>query len=174
MAAKPVKHYGRWRIRWTDAIGKRRSETLDNYRDAELALHRQQLEAEEIRRGIRTPVQPDRTFAELAQQWMDHRAAHKRSGKGDQSILNRHLLPAFGERRLLEITVAGVDALKTTMLRRVSPKTVWPLYAAINPHRACSSRHQIVRTCSELLFVARRAARCHECQDYCRYQRPDL
>jgi integrase len=124
MSARPVKHYNKWRIRWIDAGGKRRSATFDSHREAEVSLLRNQLEAEEIRRGIRESVQPDRTFAEIAVQWIDHRAAHKRSGKSDVSIINRHLRPVFGEYRLLEVTVARVDAFKTELLTRVGPKTV--------------------------------------------------
>ena len=123
MAARPTKHYGRWRIRWIDADGRRRSATFDSHREADVALLCNQLEAEEVRRGLRSPVQPDRTFAELAEQWMNHRAAHKRSGNSDRSMIARHLAPAFGERRLLEITVAKVDGLKTVLLSRLSVKT---------------------------------------------------
>lgn len=123
MSARPIKHYDKWRIRWIDATGKRRSQTFDSHREAEVALLRHQLEAEEIRRGLREPVQPDRTFADLVEQWMAHRAAHKRSGNSDRSMIKCHLEPAFSDRRLLEVTVARVDALKTLLLAKLSPKT---------------------------------------------------
>jgi hypothetical protein len=29
--ARPVKHYGKWRIRWIDGHDKSRSQTFDNY-----------------------------------------------------------------------------------------------------------------------------------------------
>jgi len=42
--AKPIKHHGNWRIRWTDATGKRRSQTFTEKKTAELALRKAELE----------------------------------------------------------------------------------------------------------------------------------
>lgn len=55
--AKPVKHYGKWRIRWTEPNGRRRSQVFEQYSDAELALRRLELQPLEIARGLR-PVPP--------------------------------------------------------------------------------------------------------------------
>jgi hypothetical protein len=49
--AKPVKHYGRWRIRWVDENGARKSEVYDDYR---AAAHK--LREHEVRRGLLTLI----------------------------------------------------------------------------------------------------------------------
>jgi integrase len=113
--ARPVKHYGRWRIRWLDARGERRSEVFEKHRDAELALQRHEVEAEEIRRGLRPAPLESRTFGELADYWLEHRASRKRSEKDDQSIIRRHLRPAFGALPLVEVDVVRIDALITSI-----------------------------------------------------------
>lgn len=38
--SKPVRQRGRWRIRWTDSTGKRRSEVYDSEKDAAFSLRR--------------------------------------------------------------------------------------------------------------------------------------
>jgi len=120
--AKPIKHYGKWRVRWIDAGGKRRSATFDTYKEAEQALRRQQVEADEIRDGVRRPVQPDRTFGDLADYWLEHRAPHKRSAKDDESMIRRYLRPTFGHLRLADVTVQRVDAFRAGL--DLSDKTV--------------------------------------------------
>ena len=37
-ANKPIQHYGKWRIRWVDLLGKRHSLTFDDRETAQLAL----------------------------------------------------------------------------------------------------------------------------------------
>jgi integrase len=95
--AKPTKHYGKWRIRWTDEHDHRQSEVFDDRREAAFQLQQRELEVEERRRGLRTAA-PDetRTFDSLAEYWIKNRAPQKRSGKDDESILRKHLRPVFG------------------------------------------------------------------------------
>ena len=52
---KPVKHRDKWRIRWFDENGKRRSEDYDEYKNAQYKLSQPQAAVEEIRRGLRSP-----------------------------------------------------------------------------------------------------------------------
>jgi hypothetical protein len=108
--AKPIKHYGKWRICWKDIEGKRRSAVYDNHRDADLALRRFEVEAEEARRGLRPPPPVERTFDDLIAHWRDHRAARKRSGEHALSIIGKHLAPAFSGLHLREIAVEHIDA----------------------------------------------------------------
>ena len=35
---RPVKHYGKWRIRWTDHVGERQSAVFESHEDARRAL----------------------------------------------------------------------------------------------------------------------------------------
>ena len=52
---KPVKHRNKWRIRWFDENGKRKSEDYDLHRDALQKLREHQAVVGEIRRGLRSP-----------------------------------------------------------------------------------------------------------------------
>jgi integrase len=113
--AKPIKFRGKWRIRWMDEAGVRRSAVLDDYRDALFVLRRKQAEVGEIRRGLRraeVPGSATRTFNELCDYWLVHRASRKRSRRGDESMIRRHLRPAFGALKLSEVTLERVDELE--------------------------------------------------------------
>lgn len=107
--ARPIRSRDKWRIRWIDESGTRRSEVFDSYRDAEYELRRRQAEVAEIKRGLRRARPADKTFGELCDYWIEHRLPRKRSQKDDLSILRRHLRPAFDPLRLVELTVEHVD-----------------------------------------------------------------
>lgn len=94
--AKPVKHRGKWRIRWLDQDGKRHSEVYDDFRDASFKLREHQQQVDEIKRGLRAAIVPDKTFEDLCDYWLTKRAILKRSRKDDESIIRRHLRPVFG------------------------------------------------------------------------------
>jgi hypothetical protein len=94
--AKPVKHRGKWRIRWVDEHEKRQSAVFDDYKRAQTELSRRQVEVEEIKRGIRNAAPPEKTGDEIFDYWIEKRACRKRSQRGDESIIRRHLGPAFG------------------------------------------------------------------------------
>jgi hypothetical protein len=51
--AKPVKHRGKWRIRWVDEHEKRQSAVFDDYKRAQTELSRRQVEVEEIKVSVR-------------------------------------------------------------------------------------------------------------------------
>lgn len=107
--SKPVKHYRKWRIRWNDQHGKRHSAVFDDYKTAVLEERKRTLEVEEIKRGLRQPAPPDKTFDELCDYWIEKRAIRKRSKKDDESIIKKHLRPAFGKKKLKDIGVEDVD-----------------------------------------------------------------
>jgi integrase len=93
------------------------------YDDAEIALHRHQLDAADVRRGHRSPITAGKTFDEMCDYWLTTRANRKRSEKDDRSMIERHLRPAFGSLRLSNIGVSEVDAFVAER-RHLSPKTV--------------------------------------------------
>ena len=122
-SAKPTRFRDKWRIRWIDAEGKRRSGVFVSYAEAERELRRRQVEADEIRRGARLAEPAQRTFDDLATYWLEPRAVHKRSRKDDESILRRHLLPAFGSKPLRGLSVEDIDRYKSDKCD-LAPKTV--------------------------------------------------
>ena len=69
--AKPIKHRDKWRIRWVDENGKRRSEVYETREHAELMLQRHTLWVKEIKLGLRSGICPDKTFNDLADFWLE-------------------------------------------------------------------------------------------------------
>jgi integrase len=123
---KPVKHGDRWRIRWLDEHGKRRSAVFDDYKRAQTELSRRQVEVEEIKRGIRNAAPPEKTFNDLCDYWIDKRAPRKRSRKDDESIIRKHLRPAFGTMKVRDVGVEEVDGYINVKVddEELSDKTV--------------------------------------------------
>lgn len=113
-----------WRIRWTDARGKRRSEVYANERDAKFKLDSHLLEAQQVKRGLRGLAIPDKTFNALADHWLKTRAKRKRSEKDDISIIKSRLRPFFGTYKLREITLDVVDEFIAAWIEENSEKTV--------------------------------------------------
>ena len=75
--------------------------------------------------GAEPPKPPPRrrTFDELADRWLEYRAAEKRSGHHDASAIRKHLRPAFGALKLDELGLEHVDAFKAERAH-LAPKTV--------------------------------------------------
>lgn len=106
---KPVRHRGKWRIRWVDECEKRQSAVFDDYKRAQSELSRKQVEVDEIKRGIRNAPPPEKTFNDLFDYWLEKRAPRKRSQKDDVSIIRKHLRPAFGTMKIRDIGVEDGD-----------------------------------------------------------------
>jgi integrase len=121
--AKPTRHRSKWRIRWTDHTGHRRSEVFDRYEDAELALLRHKVEVADVRLGHRPPVTTGKGFDELCDRWLRSRASQKRSEKDDRSIIERHLRPAFGSLAVANVDVSAADTFVAER-SHLSPKTI--------------------------------------------------
>jgi integrase len=105
----PVRHGSKWRVRWIDESGKRRSAVFDDYRVAQTEERKRKVEVDDVRRGLRAATPPEKTFGELCDYWLEKRAVRKRSGKDDRSIIKKHLRPAFGSRLLRDIGVEDGD-----------------------------------------------------------------
>jgi integrase len=108
--AKPTKHGDKWRIRWSDHNGRRRSEVHTTYKAAQKALSERHVAVEAVRRGEQSPEPEPRDFNSLCDYWLEHRVARKRSRRHDESIIRAHLRPAFGCMDLRRIGVAEIDA----------------------------------------------------------------
>jgi integrase len=121
-----------WRIRYTDAAGKRVLETLGrepewNRKRAEADLRARVVEVE--RNGYRQPEKL--TFAAFAERWLNDylpgRGLKLTTEDGYRQTLAKHLLPYFGgyELRQLEQQPELVDRYVTQKMREgYAPKTV--------------------------------------------------
>lgn len=107
--SKPTKHYEKWRIRWTDELGKRNSEVFSDFKTASYELKKRESEIEEIKQGLRAPAPLNKSFNEICDYWVAKRLPQKRSQKDDLSIIKTHLKPSFGHLKIKEITVDRVD-----------------------------------------------------------------
>jgi integrase len=122
LMAKPVRHRGRWRIRWINHAGRRRSAVFDDYKRAQTELSRHQVEVEEIKRGARTAPPPEKTFNDLCDIWIEKRVPQKRDGKNDKSII-KALREHFGGMKLRDIGVEDSDDYVDSR-DDIEPKTI--------------------------------------------------
>ena len=121
--AKPTRFRNKWRIRWYDEHGKRRSQFYDDKRDAAFKLREHEQLVEEVHRKLRSPSPPKKTFSDLCDYWIANRAKVKRSGKHDESIIRRHLRPALGALPVGDLGVKHVDGF-VAQQEKLDPKTV--------------------------------------------------
>jgi integrase len=105
--ARPRKHYGKW----VDEHRRRQSETFDTFDEAVFAQQKHELEVKEIKRGLRSPIPPNKTVGDLCDYWVERRAPQKRSRKDDESVIRCHIRPLLADVRLLDVTVAHSDLL---------------------------------------------------------------
>src|SRR5687767_10413469 len=105
---------GRFRIRWIDEFGKRRSETFKSEVAAKSAVKHRHVEVDKVRAGVARP-RSDQTLTEASKQWIDSRKpvpgtadhiARQRNNRvrDNQAHLDHHILPALGHYRLPQIT----------------------------------------------------------------------
>ena len=120
-----------WRIRYRDAAGERVLETLGSVDDgwtkgkAEDELRARLVAVKRERRQRVSPV----TFESFAREWIDTypdaKALKRSTREGYASIIERHLSPALGSRRLNELDAADLDAYLAAMRRAgYSPRTL--------------------------------------------------
>ena len=115
---RPVKHYGRWRIRWTDHVGERQSAVFESHDDARRALLLAESEVERIRLGLVLPTPTERTFAELAAYWREVKLPTLAAWKTQRSHLGLYLVPFFGSYPLAQISVEDVRRFASEVKHR--------------------------------------------------------
>lgn len=100
----------RYDVRWQLPDGKERRKTFKISKDAN--TYRRQVEADELRGVVTDPARNKITLAEMVDRWIKARST-KRTGtvKLDRMIMDRHVLPVLGDRRIGSITRADVQAL---------------------------------------------------------------
>lgn len=121
--ATPTKQRGKWRIRWIDHAGNRRSEVYADRKQAVLALKGHELDAGTIRAGLKDAPPPEKAVGDAVDYWEQHRAPHKRSASKDESIIRCHIRPSLGHLPLGDLTVEHLDRFKGALLGKLSAKT---------------------------------------------------
>jgi integrase len=97
----------RWRVRYRDPAGRERSKSFARKGDAERFL--QHTEADKLRGLWVDPDQGRTTVGELAERWYATTATLKPKAREDyRSLLNNHVLPAFGHRTISSIETLAV------------------------------------------------------------------
>ncbi|MGO8998687.1 MAG: tyrosine-type recombinase/integrase [Polyangiaceae bacterium] len=120
--AKPIKHRGKWRIRWFDSNGVRRSEVYDDFAAARSAQRDHETEVDRIKLGLRSPEPLEKTFNDLCDLWIEKRVPKKRDGRNDKSII-KGLREHFGPMSLRTIDVADADDYAESR-DDIEPKTI--------------------------------------------------
>ena len=116
--ATPTQHYNKWRIRWIDPQGVRRSEVHATFGEAKYWLARHESQAWEVTNAYRKPLVDGKTFSDLCDYWITNRLNQKRSGDSDRSMIEQHLRPAFGKVMLRDFGEALIDQYKSEHLEQ--------------------------------------------------------
>jgi integrase len=100
---------------YRDATGRQVWEAFDRKKEAD--ARRAAVEHELARSGGAWVAPTRRTFAEVAEAWITRRAESLRPHTlaNYRSVLDRHLLPAFGQKPVAAIRPSDVEALRTKL-----------------------------------------------------------
>jgi integrase len=108
----------RYRVRWKDASGVYRSQSVPTLKEARKVYAQNIVDKTSGNRIGRTQSVRVLDFAEG--QWLDEQASEKEEAGllRDLNVLDRHVIPYFGDRWLSEIDTQDIAAWKSDMLRR--------------------------------------------------------
>ncbi len=128
---------GKFRVKWMSHDGHRLSKVLDTKTEANDYLKERQVESKKIRNGFMMPPQPIINFFQLCDHWVKYKAAVKRSGKHDISIIEFHLKPILGNIEISKIKPSHGDQIKLRLKDR-SDKTVHNILTLLNSLLNCA------------------------------------
>ncbi len=120
----------RYEVRLRDPDGREYSRTFRTRKEAERFEHAER--AAQARGEWINPRTTEMTVAAWAEEWLaSNPAKSPGSIARDRTILDRHILPAVGSRRLTSLTPRDIQALVTGWCGQVSPRTVRRHYDTI-------------------------------------------
>lgn len=110
---------GRWRVRWIDETGKRRSQTFATAGQAQAASRRRRVEVDDIRSGKARP-KSSLTVRVASEDWLATRPAKRR--RSNEYHLRVHIWPFMGDKRLGDVT----EELVRKFVRKLEATPVQP------------------------------------------------
>jgi hypothetical protein len=103
---------GKFRVRYTDAQGLRKSETFESKREA---ISFKVAKAQEVARDtdhVKLGIEVGKTFLDLAKDYIENKLAGAKNRQSATSVISRHLIPYFGAQEipldLLHVKLAGL------------------------------------------------------------------
>lgn len=140
---RTTKTGSRYDVRLRAPDGTERSRTFRTRGDAR--RYEDQERASQARGTWVDPRAATTSFADVAASWIDSNPA-KRPGTldRDRSVLNRHLLKAFGPTHVGTITPRDVQQLANGWARRYKPTTVRRNYAVLRAIFAYAEAHDLI------------------------------
>ena len=128
---KQQTRYGtRYEVRWRDPDGKHRQKSFRTYKDAKAfkPLH----EADTLRGELRDYDAAGRLLRDAAEAWFRTLEVKPKTRKGYRDVLDVHVLPALGHRKLATITPADCrEFVQTLKAKRLAPATIRAAYAPL-------------------------------------------
>ncbi len=135
-------------VGWRDAVGKGRQATYRTKAEANRA--KRERIAQEVRDELLDTAKARQPFEEVARAWLAASQGRKlkaRTVLGYEEVLNVHVLPAFGSRRIGSITSLDVDEWVGELVGRgLSPKTVRNIYTPLNSTFRYAVKHRMLRS----------------------------
>jgi integrase len=128
----PTKRYGRgkrWRVRYTDDAGKRKSKLFETKTPAD------QFDAAvraDVARGVYLDQsRGQRTVKDFGEEWRES-LLHNREGTGKrlEIALRCHLYPRLGHRKLAEVRRSAIQDWVKGLAGHLSPRTVHGIYGS--------------------------------------------
>lgn len=145
-------------------MARRVKKALASLRDATVKIDPRQMEflVSEIRGDRPGPQAVDPSLSEFLPRWFrEHVHANRQKPATlyeKNSILRIHLVPRFGERRLSEITVADVQALKGDLaVAQLSAKRVNNILTVLNTILGCAHRWGVIKDRPRVEFIRKTA-----------------
>lgn len=118
----------RWRVRYADPDGKERNRSFDKKADAD--RFRIQVEADVLRGTYMDPDAGRITFRKYALGWLGEQRFDDVTREAVASRLRNHILPAFGDKRLDQITAPMVKTWLANL--KLAPSTKGKVFTHLN------------------------------------------
>ena len=131
MASIARRDDGRWRARYRDPAGREHARHFTRKVDAQRWL-------DDVVTAVNTgawvdPARAQVTVAEWAKEWLEGQSHLKPSSwERYAGILRAHVLPAWGERRIADITHAEIQRWVTGLTLESSPSTVHKIHRTLS------------------------------------------